>query len=246
MLKILTLLLLCAGAVEGLAYWWMHPAPAGLGKPVLVYEGNLSCAAPGTISNPQSQIPDPPDTITPLPEIVASSLAALRCTDGNALRIDRGDGSTIHFAFFEWDYDHSAHVLEAFKHLPEQCLGSIGLKLIERLPPETFAIGPETLTFDHSVFRDPGGGIVHAFKSTWISGSRDLIGGDIRSANEQLRSLRIKAAWNRYRPAYARVAQGAVRGIPHPGLAWQAFEETTLKDLKFEYRPSFPANTRRP
>jgi hypothetical protein len=30
-------ILFALGAVEGIAYWWMHPKPAGLGEPVLVY-----------------------------------------------------------------------------------------------------------------------------------------------------------------------------------------------------------------
>ncbi|MEO8614620.1 MAG: hypothetical protein ABI600_05720 [Luteolibacter sp.] len=247
------LLGLCLGGIEGLAYWWMHPAPAGLGQPVLVYRPEnrgrgtevrgqeqatgtaQSPSSPSTL-NSQLSTSSPSSSTTPLPEIVANALPELHCSTGTAARVDRDDGVSIYLAFFEWDLSDSTSVLEAFKHLPEQCMGSIGMKFVGQPPPRSYRVDGEALSFDHTVFRDPGGIIVHAFKGTWISGASSLIGSGSRGGLEQWRNLRWKAALKRFRPAYARVAQGAVRGIPDADLAWQAFEEAMLKDLVFAQR----------
>jgi hypothetical protein len=43
----------------------------------------------------------------------------------------------IHIAFFEWDLSDSSCEVEAFKKLPDECMGSIGMTLIERAPPRS-------------------------------------------------------------------------------------------------------------
>ena len=245
------------GATEGLAYWWMHPAPAGLDQPVLCYRPGAGGQRPATSSltsdlrPPTSDLPSStisssslascvssPSTFTLLPDVAARSLPRLGATTGVVARIDRADNVTIHAAFFEWDLigSKSITVLEAFIHLPEECMGSIGMKLIEHQPPHSYQVGSETLTFDHTVFRDPGGILVHTFKSTWVSGTSTLIGNGVRGGMNQWRQLHFGMALKRFRPAYSRVAQGAVRGIANPALAWQAFQDTMLVDLKFENR----------
>ena len=257
------LLFLCLSGIEGVAYWWMHPSPAGLDQPVLVYrpenrgrEADASAQeeamtpsqnppSPPTVNPPRLNSPTSPlstlhsqpstsSTSTPLPEVVAKALPSLRCSTGTAARIDRGDGVSIHVAFFEWNLSDSTNVLEAFKHLPEQCMGSIGMTLIEQPAPRFYRVGGETLYFDHTILRDRGGVIVHAFKGTWVSGMSSLIGADFRGGVKQWSQLRWKAGLKRFHPAYARVTQGAVRGIPNADLAWQAFEDAILKDLTME------------
>ena len=52
----------------------------------------------------------------------------------------------------------------------------------------------------------------------------------------QCHQLHLKAARNRFLPAHARVAQGAVRGIPDPDQAWLVFQQALLPDLSFEIR----------
>ena len=274
--SILATIVLALGAVEATAYWWMHPAPAGRGQPVLVYQPSRSAGVspasekPETgdhaseigdreselrdeesspLNSPTSTIPDPQSspflstlnpppstssTTTPLPAVVANALPALRCSTGTAARIDRDDGTIFHLAFFEWNLADSTNVLEAFKHLPDECMGSIGMILTAQLPPRSYQVGAETLWFDHTVFRDSVGITVHAFKGTWVSGANSLIGSGERGGVDQWNQLRWKSALKRFKPAHARVAQGAVRSIPNPDLAWQAFEETMLKDLKFQ------------
>ncbi len=76
--------------------------------------------------------------------------------------------------------------------------------------------------------------VVHAFKGTWVSGATDLLGPGVRGGVELWNQIRRNAALKRFRPAHACVIQGAVRGIPDPDLAWQAFEEAMLKDLSFQ------------
>lgn len=254
-IPIIATILLALGAVEATAYWWMHPAPAGLGQPVLVYQSGSANRGLEIVDDlisppldPLSAIPDPqsssPSTLnlqpstssttTPLPAVVEKALPSLRCSTGAAARIDRDDGVIIHVAFFEWDLSSSTSVLEAFKHLPEECMGSIGMTLTEKAPPRSYQVGNETLSFDHTVFRDQVGAVVHAFKGTWVSGANKLLGDGGRGGVEQWNQLRWKSALKRFRPAHARVVQGAVRGIPNPDLAWQAFEESMLKDLTFQ------------
>jgi hypothetical protein len=250
-------IVLAFGAVEALAWWWTHPTPAGLGQPVLVYQPKGGSQKEGkaagqrteaegqqlpsenlsSIQNPKFRIQNPfSSSITPLPEIVANSQPSLRCSTGTAARIDREDGVTIHLAFFEWDLADTRDVLEAYKHLPEQCLGAIGMKLVENRPVRTYQVGTETIAFDHSVFRDRAGVLVHSFKGVWVSGMSRLVGDGFPIGGDQWRNLRWKAALHRFHPAYSRVAQGAVRGIPNPDLAWQAFNQAMLNDLHFETR----------
>jgi hypothetical protein len=240
-IAIILAVVLALGTTEGMAYWWMHPAPAGLGQPVLCYRPKMEDRElrieDGT-STPGSSSRDPASdscssAYTFLPEVVARSQPSLHCSTGTAARIDLDDDVTIHLAFFEWDLADSTNVLEAYRHLPDDCMGSIGMKLIEYRPSRSYQVGKETLTFDHTVFRDPRGTIIHAFKGTWVSGASGLLGNGLRGGKDQWRQLRWRSALKRFRPAYARVAQGAVRGIPNPNAAWQAFENAVLADLSF-------------
>ena len=57
--SILATIVLALGAVEATAYWWMHPAPAGRGQPVLVYHPSRSAGvspASQGINDHQSEI----------------------------------------------------------------------------------------------------------------------------------------------------------------------------------------------
>jgi hypothetical protein len=222
-MKTFLLLLAGLGTMEALAWWWMHPEPAGLDLPVLAYQ-------PPAANPPAAAAAG---RLTFMPELVADASRSLRCSRGLAARLDRPDGSRIHFAFLEWDFSDAGSVFKAYKHLPEECLGSIGLKLVEVREPRRFDLAGESLWFDHTVLRDPSGSIVHAFKGTWLSGNRQWHQPAGRTADVPWRSLRWRAATTRFRPAYARVAQGAVSGISQPDPAWHAFQAGLLADLSF-------------
>ncbi len=168
----------------------------------------------------------------------------LRCSTGQVFHTQLDDTLGLHLAFFEWNDTDTGSVLEAFRHMPEACMGSIGMTLVSKEKPISYPIGGETLMFDHTVFREPsvrgGGGasasLVHAFRAVWVGGM------DVTEARQQirgtefdpLRTIRLKCAFSRSRPSHARVVQGAVRGAANGEAAWQAFEETMLKDLKFQ------------
>ena len=196
-------------------------------------EGGKHISEPDAANRRAAETAELASSFTPLPAIVARSLPLLHCSTGTAARIDREDGAIIHLAFFEWDRAGSSSVLEAFKHLPDECLGSIGMTLVAHRPSRSYQVDGETLAFDHTVFRDPSGRIVHAFKGTWVSGASSLLGNGLRGGGQESRQLLWMAALKRFRPAYACVAQGSVTGIPNPDFAWRAFESAMLHDLKF-------------
>ncbi|MCX6879874.1 MAG: hypothetical protein NTW21_39630 [Verrucomicrobia bacterium] len=303
---IILAIVLALGATEGLAHWWMCPAPAGLGQPVLCYrprpgrdrracqlvassvsgEGKTEASGQGTdvrgedIGPPGSQDPatitdrrdhptdngpattdNPPApastdnqqlttdnsaTFTPLPEIYAQSAPMLRCSGGQVFHVKLGANVSLHLAFFEWDGTDTGSVLEAFRHMPEACLGSLGMTLVSKEPPVRYQVGTEMLTFDHTIFREPGqtagtaarGPQVHAFRAVWVANMananvREGLNGD---TFDRLRTIRLKCALTRFRPTHACVVQGAVRGATNGDAAWQAFETAMLVDLKFENR----------
>ena len=301
-ISIIGLLLLALGAVEGSAYWWMHPAPAGRSQPVLTYrpvgldrragrdsasdaqsQGTAEANAPASLPNQKSKIINHqstissslPSSLTPLPDIYAKAAPMLRCSSGQVFHVQLDDTLGLHLAFFEWDGTDTGSVLEAFRHMPEACMGSIGMKLIQKAPPRSYVVrtqetgdrdqqmpgaepnsklkiqnsklATQSLSFDHTIFRESGqggglagsGSLVHAFRAVWVSGlshadARQGLGGD---DFDRLRTIRLKSALTRFRPTHARVIQGAVRGAANADAAWHAFEQTMLKDLAFE-RPT--------
>jgi hypothetical protein len=154
----IALLLLALGAVEALAYWWMHPAPAGLGDPVLAYRPGENAEkrktetlkedalAPADSSSSilsaseHASVSGSP-TYTPLPEIYSRSAPMLRCSGGQVFHLQLDSNIGLHLAYFEWNNTDTGSVLEAFRHMPEACMGSIGMTLIEKLPPRHYVVG---------------------------------------------------------------------------------------------------------
>ncbi|MEO0017364.1 MAG: hypothetical protein RLZZ522_647, partial [Verrucomicrobiota bacterium] len=214
-----TLLALCA--IEGLAYGWMHPSPTGQDQPILVWQHPRRILPPAALS-PAGEPAVAAATLIPLPDLYAKAAPMLRCSDGQVFLATPDDTLSLYLAFFEWNHTDTGSVLEAFRHLPEACMGSIGMKLVATKPPKSVLIDGVPLTFDHTVFQDSGAAgepgfpvpQIHAFRAIWVS---DIAGADARQGVmgtplEQLRSLRLQCALTRYRPAYARVIQGAVRG----------------------------------
>lgn len=348
-LFIVLAILIALAAIEGIAWWWMTPAPVGIGEPVLAYqpqverdqtlythfsqtaqvdtgepeisgqittgvlanlgnraegktaitavqhgdlEGGRQEAGAANVPVRSSSLVSAP-THTLLSEIVSSSIRSLRCSTGTAVRIDRDDGTIVHVAFFEWDLAASNNVLEAFKHLPDECMGTIGMTLVKIHPPRMYVVRSQellgrdlrsalqslggngadvivadgarserrdhrsedgsheeaastssasssnhqspisniSLNFDHTEFRDLTGRTIHAFKGVWVSGVTNLLGDGPRGGLDQSRQIRWRAALKRFRPAHARVAQGAVSGIASSDRAWETFEESMLRDL---------------
>jgi hypothetical protein len=335
-------IVLALAAIEGLAWWWMNPATAATGEPVLAYRPRVNAeklktemlkeeeaSAPdssssnpkSTINNPQSSISpssisasqrfsiSASTTLTPLPELYRQAAPMLRCSGGEVFRVDTADDNlTLHLAWFEWDGTDTGSVLEAFRHMPEACMGSIGMKLVSKEKPIRYTIrgqeagdreqetgdggqgseirgqksevrgqaeaaaqsssssssatdhcslltahsssiqnskfATQSLSFDHTIFREPGQGggvlvpgpLVHSFRAVWVSGmpQADARRGIDGRELDRLRSIRLKAAATRYRPPHACVVQGTVRGAPNADAAWQAFEHHMLRDLTLQ------------
>ncbi len=69
----------------------------------------------------------------------------LRCTGGQVWLSQPNDAITLHLAWFEWDGTDTGSVLEAFRHLPEACMGSIGMTLVSKEKPILYTVrGQET------------------------------------------------------------------------------------------------------
>jgi hypothetical protein len=169
-----------------------------------------------------------------LPELLRSSISSLKCSSGSLARLERPDGVSIHVAFFEWDSNSQGSPLEAFKHLPEQCLGSLGMTWIKDCGPHTMEIGNQSLVFEHLLFRDFGGSLIHSFKAVAVTGATSLTANGARGGIERWRELRWTAAKLRFKPSSVAVVQGAVRDVVSPNTAWTIFQENILPDLVLE------------
>ncbi len=130
MLRAAIISALLLGGIEGLSWWWMHPATASPDQSILVHQARSST------SNPPSPVP-----ITPLPEIYAKSAPMLRCSGGQTFLATLDNDITVHCAFFEWDGTDTGSVLEAFRHMPEACMGSIGMQLVSKEKPRSYTVG---------------------------------------------------------------------------------------------------------
>ena len=65
----------------------------------------------------------------------------LRCSSGQVFLVRPNDSLTLHCAFFEWDGTDTGSVLEAFRHMPEACMGSIGMQLVSKEKPIPYTVG---------------------------------------------------------------------------------------------------------
>jgi hypothetical protein len=236
---LLASILLCLAGIEGMAYWWMNPRRVGQAEAVLVYQRapHVPSVAQdrATVSEHEAQLKV--WKFTPLPNIYAKAAPILRCSGGQVFHISPGDRIGIHFAFFEWDDTNTGSVLEAFGHLPEACMGSIGMILVSKEKPILYQVGGEKLLFDHTIFREPGlagaSSLIHAYRAVWVAGFQesDARQGDLSWKTRDLRVIRLNAALNRLKPSHARVIQGAVRGATSPQEAWEVFSSHLLCDL---------------
>ncbi len=210
---------------ELLAWWWMNPREDQKEVRLLDWNPvNLGIDAPPKPST------GPTSTITWQPEMVQKYRDSLNCSNGSICEIKRDNGATLHAALFSWDNSSSVTAIEAFRHHPEDCLGSIGMKLLQHYPAKIFQVEDQELHFNHSAFRDQEGITVHSFKATWFAGKTQSFVTGI-SQNDHWREQRTTAALSRFRPKHARVVQGAVRSIHDPEKAWKFFEQSVLHSL---------------
>ncbi len=208
---------------ESGAWLWMNPAQVP----------GVAVAAPGIARRHQDW--------TYLPELYAAVKPSLRCNSGWLADLPDPEGAPMRVGVFEWRRSKRADVLEAFKHLPEQCMGSIGMELEAIHGPRVLGDGRQRLVFDATSFRPKGGGsVVHVFKAVWVAGyeAPDLRRGVLgNQTGNDLRGLRMMAAAHRFKPPHSAVIMGAVAGMPTEELAWRRFLTEVLADLEWKVPP---------
>lgn len=214
--------------IEGVSYGWTHPA-----RDNEVVRLVPDLATPDPEAGPGAEW-------RPLPEVYRKAAPMLRCTDGRTVFVRTPEGVTLNLSFFEWLGTDTGSVLEAFRHVPEICLGSVGLQLVANEPALTHRVDGRPLVFEHQVFREPGdlGGLptslIHSFRAVWVSGSDHDARKLAIDSRQRLRAIRLECAVKRERPPYACVVQGAVRGALTGEAAWEAFQREMLQGMKFE------------
>ena len=205
---------------EVAAHWWMNPAaPKG----------------PETVL--ELSFPSDDDSWTLRSEIYDEVVPSLRCNGGWISDIDSEHGPEARISFFRWDATDTVNTLEAFKHLPEQCMGAIGMRLEKIHPGRELPSPGGTLYFDSTQFRPRDGGrSVHIFKCVWVSGfpeSRLRDGALMGKSGHELRQLRLAAAASRFQPRHTRIVMGGIFGMPTEELAWRRFEKMIRGRLRW-------------
>ena len=207
-------------AAEVAAHFWMNPAsPAG-------DEAILEFAFPADEKS-----------WTPRSEVYEEVLPSLRCNGGWVADVGSEGRPDARISFFSWDATDTVNTLEAFKHMPEQCMGAIGMRLENIHPTRELTTSEGRLYFDSTQFRhQQGGQSVHIFKCVWVSGFPDasLRDGALMGKNgHDLRQLRLAAAASRFRPRHTRIIMVGVYGMPTEELAWKRFEKMMQGRLRW-------------
>ena len=217
-------LLLPVLVAEWAASWWMNPkwGPAPYAYPIL--------------SPPVER-----DDFKELPATYNEVRNSLYCSNGWLGSVNGEDSPSIRLAWFEWDKTSANNTLEAFRHLPDQCMGAVGMKLEKVNEPRVIGEGEKTLVFDSTLFRPPqGGATIFVFKAVWASGwsGINLRKGLDGASGASMRSLRLSAAINRFRPERTRVLMAAVTGFPTEELAWNWVKKQSLDRLRWSDDPA--------
>lgn len=210
---------------EVAAYLWMNPASPEEAESVL-----------------ELSIPPGDHSWIPQGDVYGQVQPSLHCSSGWISDVGSEDRPEARVSFFRWDATDTVNTLEAFKHLPEQCMGAIGMSLEKIHRTRELETPGGQLHFDSTQFRPQGGGrAVHIFKCVWVSGFPDSTLRDdalMGQTGNQLRQLRLAAAAARFRPRHTRIIMGGVFGMPTEELAWKRFEKMIRGQIRWtEARP---------
>ncbi|MFC7338128.1 hypothetical protein ACFQY0_13120 [Haloferula chungangensis] len=205
---------------EVAAHAWMSPPPTAQSEPIL-----------------ELAFPSANSSWTPRIDVYEEVEDALLCNDGWISDVESENQTDARISFFRWDAADTVNTLEAFKHLPEQCMGAIGMRLVKIHPTRKLETGDGVLYFDSTQFRHQNGGkAVFIFKSVWVSGfpestlRNDALMGQ---TGHELRQLRLAAAMARFRPQHTRIISGGIVGMPTEELAWLQFEKTIRGQIRW-------------
>ncbi len=161
---------------------------------------------------------------------------ALACSTGWMGKQGGGATPLTRLIWVEWDRTNARNTLGAFRHMPEQCLGSIGMTLEHIYPQRVYGEGDKQFVFDSTLFRPlRGGQAVFVFKAVWISGLQGAkLRENVLAVNQlDLGALRFAAATHRFNPEHTRVFMAGVIGLPSEELAWKSFSREILSLVKW-------------
>lgn len=228
-------LLLCATAVvsvlaaEGFSYFWMNPPrPDG---PVVVPH-LVPPVADGSFESRQDDY--------------EKAREALMCSGGWIGSVGGDNKPRVHLSWVEWDQLGVANTLEAFRHLPEECMGSIGMVQEKVYPQREAGTGERRMVFDSSRFRSQHGGpAMFVFKAVWVSGTGamsqrgEFFGFDLGTINRSRGAIRMASTLHRFKPDHTRVLMAGVTGLPSEEFAWRHFSREILPQIQWnEVAPS--------
>ena len=229
--------ILCAAAVlpvlaaEAFSYFWMHPPrPDG---PVEVPHFAPPVAERGFVLHQEDY---------------DKAREHLLCSAGWIGRQGGEAEPVVHLSWVEWDKTGVSNTLEAFRHLPEECMGGIGMVQEQVYPVREAGTGERRMVFDSALFRpERGGPAMYVFKAVWVSGMGgtsqrgEFFGVDLGTVNRSRLVMRMASTLHRFRPDHTRVLMAGVTGLPSEELAWKHFSREILPQI--EWTTSEPPTT---
>lgn len=222
-LLVLVIPLLPVLAAEGFSYFWMNPPRPD-----------------GSMLVPQLVPPVADRNFKPRQDDYEKAREQLMCSDGWIGSVGGDNAPRVDLSWVEWDHQNTANTLEAFRHLPEECMGSIGMVQEKVYPPREAGTGERRMVFDSSQFRSQHGGpAMYVFKTVWVSGTGamslrgEFLGFDLGTINRSRGAIRMASALHRFKPDYTRVFMAGVTGLPSEELAWRHFSREILPQIQW-------------
>lgn len=225
----LAIVLAAMVAGEVTARWWMRPGRIDPHAEILKF-----------------RVPDGEPAWRHEDEAFAKVRPLLHCSDGWIGGRDFEDGRGMHISYSEWNPGQAGAPTHALIHMPEQCMGAIGMVFEESLPPREFALpNGEELVFDVTRFSTPGPPFekLFVFKAVWIEGAEgvNLRNGIFGGGGSDLRRYRVEAAKHRFSPSHSRVIMGTFEHVEGVDEAWERFQTFVLSRLELT-RPPAPTS----
>jgi hypothetical protein len=215
--------LLSVLAAEAFSYFWMNPPrPDG---PVMVPH-LAPPVADGSFKSNQDEF--------------EKAREGLMCSGGWIGSVGGDNKPRVHLSWVEWDQLGVANTLEAFRHLPEECMGSVGMVQEKVYPQREIGTGERRMVFDSSRFRsERGGQAMYVFKAVWVSGTGgmsqrgEFFGFDLGTINRSRGAIRMASTLHRFKPDHTRVMMAGVTGLPSEELAWRHFSREVLPQIRW-------------
>ncbi len=220
---ILLLPLLPVLAAEAFSYYWMNPPRPD-----------------GPVAIPHFSPPVVDRTFEPNQKDFDAAKVQLMCSGGWSGKRGGDAQPLTRLSWVEWDRTSVANTLEAFRHVPEECMGSVGMTQEKVYPPREAGSGERRMVFDSALFRAQRGGAgMYVFKTVWASGTGsfslrgDFFGFDLGTINRSRLMMRLATTLHRFKPEHTRVLMAGVTGLPSEELAWEHFSREILPQVQW-------------